>query len=108
MRDAPRLAFTRTTAFRLTLLQLLLMMAGTALLAAIAWWATVGYGLRQAEQEVERGMGVLVQAAAMSGPRGVALSIDARIAADRAGNEYYLLAAPNGERLAGNLTSAPP
>ncbi len=107
MPDARRFAFTRTTAFRLTLLQLLLMLAGTALLAAIAWWATVGYGTRQAEQEVERGMGVLVQAAAISGPRGVALSIDARLAADRAGNEYYLLAAPNGERLAGNLASAP-
>ena len=107
MADARRFAFARTTAFRLTLLQLLLMMAGTALLAAIAWWATVGYGTRQAEQEVERGMGVLVQAGAIAGARGVALSIDARLAADRAGNEYYLLAAPNGERLAGNLASAP-
>lgn len=108
MAEARRFAFVRTTAFRLTLLQLLLMMAGTALLAAIAWWATVGYGTRQAEQEVERGMGVLVQSAALSGPRGVALSIEARMAADRAGNEYYLLAAPNGERLAGNLASVPP
>ena len=108
MAEARRFAFARTTAFRLTLLQLLLMMAGTALLAAIAWWATVGYGTRQAEQEVERGMGVLVQSAALSGARGVVLSIDARMAADRAGNEFYLLVAPNGERVAGNLASAPP
>ena len=105
MADSPRFAFARTTVFRLTLLQLVLMLAGTALLAGVAWWATVGFGARQAQQEVERGMGVLAQAAAISGARGVALSIEARMAADRAGNEYYLLVAPNGERVAGNLST---
>jgi signal transduction histidine kinase len=107
MAEAPRLGFARTTAFRLTLLHLGLTLAGTALLAAIAWWATVGFATRQAAEEVERGMGVLAQSAALSGLRGVALSIEARLAADRAREEYYLLAAPDGQRLAGNLAAAP-
>ncbi|MCU0983671.1 MAG: HAMP domain-containing histidine kinase [Acetobacteraceae bacterium] len=107
MAEAPRLAFARTTTFRLTLLHLGLTLAGTALLAAIAWWATVGFATRQAAEEVERGMGVLVQSAALSGLRGVALSIEARLAADRARVEYYLLAAPDGQRIAGNLAAAP-
>ncbi|WP_144185254.1 sensor histidine kinase [Elioraea rosea] len=100
--------FTRTTTFRLTLLHLALTLAGTVLLGAIAWWATVGFAARQASEEVARGMGVLGQSAALSGLRGVALSIEARLAADRAGVEYYLLAAPDGQRLAGNLATAPP
>jgi signal transduction histidine kinase len=51
---------------------------------------------------------VLAQSAALSGLRGVALSIEARLAADRARVEYYLLATPEGQRLAGNLAAAPP
>jgi len=103
-----RLGFARTTAFRLTLLHLALTLAGTALLAAIAWWATVGFAARQAAEEVDRGMRVLAQSAALSGLRGVALSIEARLAADRSGVEYYLLAGPDGQRLVGNLAAAPP
>jgi signal transduction histidine kinase len=108
MGERAGLGFARTTAFRLTLLHLGLTLAGTALLAAIAWWATVGFATRQAAEEVERGLGVLAQSAALSGLRGVALSIEARLAADRARVEYYLLAAPDGQRLAGNLRARPP
>jgi signal transduction histidine kinase len=108
MAETARLGLARTTAFRLTLLHLALTLAGTALLAAIAWWATVGFATRQAAEEVERGVGVLAQSAALSGLRGVALSIEARLAADRARVEYYLLATPEGRRLAGNLSAAPP
>ncbi len=103
-----RWGFARTTTFRLTLLHLALTLAGTVLLGAIAWWATAGFAARQASEEVDRGMRVLGQSAALSGLRGVALSIEARLAADRAGVEYYLLAAPDGQRIAGNLASAPP
>lgn len=101
---APRWAFARTTAFRVTLLHLALTLAGTALVGGVAWWATAGFAVRQAAQEVERGMGVLLQSGALSGARGVALSIEARLAADRSGQEFYLLAAPDGQRLAGNLS----
>lgn len=100
----PRWAFARTTAFRVTLLHLVLTLAGTALVGGVAWWVTAGFAVRQAAQEVERGMGVLLQSGAISGARGVALSIEARLAADRSGQEYYLLAAPDGQRLAGNLS----
>lgn len=104
MADAPsRWAFARTTAFRVTLLHLVLTLAGTGLVGGVAWWVTAGYAMRQAAQEIERGMGVLLQSGALSGARGVALSIEARLAADRNGQEYYLLAAPDGQRLAGNL-----
>ena len=99
-----RWAFARTTAFRVTLLHLLLTLTGTALVGGVAWWVTAGYAIRQAGEEIERGMGVLLQAGALSGARGVALSIEARLAADRSGQEFYLLAAPDGQRLAGNLS----
>ncbi len=102
-----RWAFARTTAFRVTLLHLLLTLAGTALVGGGAWWATVGFAARQAATEVERGMGVLLQSGALSGPRGIALSIEARMAADRTGVEFYLLAAPDGQRIAGNLSGVP-
>lgn len=102
-----RWAFARTTAFRVTLLHLLLTLAGTMLVGGGAWWATVGFGARQAAQEIERGMGVLLQSGALSGPRGIALSIEARLAADRTGVEFYLLAGPDGQRIAGNLAGVP-
>lgn len=99
--------FRHTTAFRLTLLHLVLTLLGTALLGGVAWWTTVGFFARETAQEVERGMGVLLQSAALSGARGVALSIEARLAADRAGAEYYALMAPGGQRLAGNIANLP-
>ncbi len=101
---APSWAFARTTAFRVTLLHLLLTLTGTALVGGVAWWVTAGFAVRQAADEIERGMGVLLQSGALSGARGVALSIEARLAADRSGQEFYLLAAPDGQRLAGNLS----
>lgn len=108
MADAhSRWAFARTTAFRVTLLHLLLTLAGTALVGGVAWWSTAGFAARQAAQEIERGMGVLLQSGALSGARGIALSIEARMAADRSGAEFYLLAAPDGQRIAGNLSGVP-
>jgi signal transduction histidine kinase len=102
-----RWAFARTTAFRLTLLHLVLTIIGTGLVGGVAWWATAGFAARQAAQEIERGMGVLLRSGSLSGARGIALSIEARMAADRAGSEFYLLAAPGGQRLAGNLSGVP-
>ncbi len=102
-----RFAFARTTAFRVTLLHLALTLVGTLVLSGLAWWATAGFAARQVAQQVERDMGVLRQAAALSGLRGLALSIEARIASDRDRVEYYLLATPDGRRLAGNLAEAP-
>ncbi|MDB5373526.1 MAG: Signal transduction histidine kinase [Belnapia sp.] len=97
----------RSIAFRVTLLHLLLTLLGTGALSAVAWWATTGFALRQLAEEVERDAGVLVQAARLGGPRSVAISLEARLAADRSGNQYFLLAAPDGGRIAGNLAQAP-
>ncbi len=106
-RNEPSTRWWRTTAFRVTLLHLLLTMLGTAALSGVAWWATTGFALRQLAQEVERDAGVLIQAARLGGPRSVAASMEARLAADRSGTQYFLLAGPDGSRLAGNLARAP-
>jgi signal transduction histidine kinase len=105
--DGARLGFLRTTAFRVTLLHLGLTLFGTAALAGVVWWATVGYATRQAVQQVERDTGLLLRAGALSGLAGMRLSVEARLASDRSGLDRYLLAAPDGTRLAGNLASAP-
>ncbi len=97
----------RTTAFRATLLHLVLTLLGTAALSGVAWWATTGYAARQVAQEVERGVGVLLQAARFGGPASVAVSVEARLAADRTGAEYYALTGPDGAGIAGNLAQAP-
>ena len=106
-RTEPSTRWRRTTAFRITLLHLLLTLLGTAALSGVAWWATTGFALRQLAQDVERDAGVLIQAARLGGPRSVAVSVEARLAADRSGTQYYLLAAPDGDRIAGNLAQAP-
>jgi signal transduction histidine kinase len=106
-RTEPSTRWWRTTAFRVTLLHLLLTLLGTAALSGVAWWATTGFALRQLAQEVERDAGVLIQAARLGGPRSVAVSVEARLAADRSGTQYYLLAAPEDGRIAGNLAQAP-
>lgn len=100
-------AWLRTTAFRLTLLHLGLTLLTAVALSALGWWAATGFAARQIAQQVERDMGVLLASARLSGPAGVALAIEARIALDRTGTEYYLLAARDGTRLAGNLAEAP-
>lgn len=110
MSSAPPIKGTRwwrSIAFRVTLLHLLLTLLGTGALSAVAWWATTGFALRQLAEEVERDAGVLVQAARLGGPRAVAVSLEARLAADRSGTQYFLLVAPDGGRIAGNLARAP-
>jgi signal transduction histidine kinase len=97
----------RTTAFRVTLLHLALTLFGTAALSAVAWWATTGFAARQVAEEVARDMGVLQQAAQLGGMASAAVSVEARLAADRGGAEYYALTAPDGGRVAGNLAEAP-
>ncbi|MCO6419733.1 HAMP domain-containing histidine kinase [Siccirubricoccus sp. KC 17139] len=89
------------------MLHLSLTLLGTIALSAVAWWATTRFALQQIAAEVERDTGVLLQSAQLGGPRGLALAIEARIAADASGTQYFLLAAPNGTHLAGNLARAP-
>ena len=97
----------RTTAFRVTLLHLALTLLGTAALSGVAWWATIGFAARQLAADVEQEAGVLLRAARLGGAPSVAVSVEARMAADRTGTGYYLLAGPGGGRLAGNLAQAP-
>ena len=100
-------AWLRTTAFRVTLLHLVLTLAGTATLSGVAWLATIGFAARQLAADVEQDAGVLLRVARLGGAPSVAVMVDARMAADRTGTEYYLLAARDGARLAGNLAQAP-
>jgi signal transduction histidine kinase len=102
-----RPGWLRTTAFRVTLLHLALTLLGTAALSGVAWWATIGFATRQLAADVEQETGVLLRAARLGGAPSVAVSVEARLAADRTGTAYYLLAGPDGGRLAGNLARAP-
>jgi len=102
-----RPGWLRTTAFRVTLLHLALTLLGTAALSGVAWWATTGFAARRLAADVQRDTDVLLRAARLGGLPSVALSVEARVAADRTGTEYYLLAAPGGARAAGNLAQAP-
>ncbi len=97
----------RTTAFRVTLLHLALTLLGTATLSGVAWWATIGFAERRLAADVQQDTDVLLRAARLGGIASAALSVEARVAADRTGTEYYLLAAPDGARAAGNLARAP-
>jgi len=96
-----------TTGFRVTLLHLALTLVGTALLAGIGYWATSRFAARQIAAEIERDVGVLLGAARLGGVASLAVSIEARIAADRSGTQFFLLSGADGGRLAGNLASAP-
>ncbi|HYZ34462.1 MAG TPA: hypothetical protein VE684_19500, partial [Crenalkalicoccus sp.] len=96
-----------TTAFRVTLLHLALTLAGTAILSGIAWWAATGFARRQLVTDIERDVGVLLQADALGGLPSVAVAVEARVAARGEGGQYYLLSAPDGARIAGNLAEAP-
>ena len=102
-----RSGWLRTTAFRVTLLHLALTLIGTATLSGVAWWATIGFAERRLAADVEQDTDVLLSAARLGGIASVTLSVEARVAADRTGTEYYLVAGPNGGRLAGNLARAP-
>jgi signal transduction histidine kinase len=96
-----------TTGFRITLLHLVLTLLGTVLLGGLAFWASSRFAEGQIRAEVERDVGVLLNAGAVGGLASIALSIEARIAADRSGTQYFLLSAPDGGRIAGNLAAAP-
>ncbi|MBU8536374.1 sensor histidine kinase [Falsiroseomonas tokyonensis] len=96
-----------TTGFRITLLHLALTLLGTLLLAGIGFWASSRFAVQQIQAEIERDAGVLLNAGRLGGPTSIALSIEARIAADRSGTQYFLLSGPDGGRIAGNLAAAP-
>ncbi|WP_305669535.1 HAMP domain-containing sensor histidine kinase [Falsiroseomonas sp.] len=96
-----------TTGFRITLLHLVLTLLGTVLLAGIGFWASSRFAGQQIQAEIERDAGVLLNAGRLGGAASIALSIEARIAADRSGTQYFLLSGPDGGRIAGNLSTAP-
>lgn len=96
-----------TTGFRITLLHLVLTLLGTVLLAGIGFWASSRFAGQQIQAEIERDTGVLLNAGRLGGPASIALSIEARIASDRSGTQYFLLWGPDGGRIAGNLATAP-
>jgi signal transduction histidine kinase len=102
-----RTAWLRTTVFRVTLLHLVLTLAGTALIYGLAYWSSSRVAAGQIASAVERDVRLLFAAAELGGTRGVALSVEARIAADTTAGVYYLLSAPDGGRIAGNLARAP-
>jgi signal transduction histidine kinase len=107
MREEAPARWWATTGFRITLLHLALTLAGTALLAGIGFFTASRFATQQIQAEIERDVGVLLNAGRLGGVTSLALSIEARIAADRSGTQYFLLTGPGAGRIAGNLAEAP-
>src|SRR4051794_41591019 len=105
--DSDRPRWWGSTAFRITLLHLVLTLLGTAALSGVAWWASTSFALRQLAQDVERDSGVLTQAVRLGGPGSAALSLRARLAAHPRGAPYHLLTRPDGARLGRNQGPGP-
>lgn len=108
IRSMPTLHLLGTTAFRVTLLHLLLTLLGTAALSGLAWWVTTSYALREVRADLLHDAEVLRRAAARAGgAEGIAGLVEARVATDRDGTHYFLLAGADGGPIAGNLYQAP-
>lgn len=95
----------RTSAFRLTLLFLALFAAAAALFLAYVFVATAGQAARSAEAVVGRELGGLEAIDAQKGVGALEAEVQARSLART--SFFYLLQAPDGRRLAGDLPAPP-
>ncbi len=97
----------RTTAFRFTLIYVLLFSVAVAALGAYLYSATFGAAARQTDAVIEGEIAVLAELFATSGPGQLTRVIRQRTAW-RDDSIYMLIGAPSGAVLAGNLTALPP
>jgi signal transduction histidine kinase len=97
----------RTNVFRLTLAYMALFALSVGALSAFIYWATLGYLDTQTNAIIEAEINGLYEQYERRGIRGLGAVIDERVARDRDGRSYYLLADSVGRRLAGNVPSWP-
>jgi signal transduction histidine kinase len=97
----------RSASFRFAGLYALLLALSAAALALFLWWATAGLLDRQTENAIQADAQGLAERFADGRLAAVIVTIDDRLAQNVEDDELYLLVAPNGQRLAGNLERWP-
>jgi signal transduction histidine kinase len=98
----------RNATTRLVALHLVLVALATALVLGFVYWQAGGVIDAEQRQVVEAELRGLADDYAQGGVPALARAIDRRLARPQARDGVYLLAAPDGRRLAGNLADWPP
>ncbi len=102
----PRLL--QSAGFRFALLFMGIFSIAAAFLVAVLWWATAGALDRQTVAAIRADTTALVDRHRDAGLAGLIESIEDRLAQDVEAETIYLLLAPGGAKLAGNLDRFPP
>ena len=98
----------RSAIFRLAALHMLLLGASVSILLGFMYWSTAGYMARQTDATIGAEIQGLAEQYRRRGLTGLTAVLAERIAHDApAGASLYLLAAPSGTPLIGNLQSWP-
>ena len=108
-RGNPSLAFrlVRTTAFRFTVIYVVVFAVAVGALGALFYGATFSAVARQIDQIIDQDMDVLAAVFASDGPGTLRRLVRER-SAWRDDGVYMLIGSPSGAVLAGNLTALPP
>lgn len=101
----PRLL--QSAGFRFALLFMGIFSVAAAFLVAVLWWATAGALDRQTVAAIRADATALVDRHRDAGTAGLIESIEDRLAQDVEAETIYLLLAPDGAKLAGNLDRLP-
>lgn len=106
--NGPFLRLLRSAGFRFALLFAALFVASTLAFALVLWWGTAVALDRQTDAVLRADALALAERWREAGATGTAEAIDERLATDVEAESIYLLRAPDGRRLAGNLDRWPP
>jgi signal transduction histidine kinase len=109
----PRLAgqtwrLVRTHAFRLAALYFLVFAVSMAGVLAFVYWTSADFVERQTEATLDAEIGGLAEQYDQRGLSGLVQLVAARSAGGRGDNMLYLVTAPDGTPLAGNISGWPP
>jgi signal transduction histidine kinase len=97
----------RSATFRLALLYALVFGGSALLVLGFVYWSTASYMLRQADETIEAEIGGFSERYRVSGLSGLTALIEERLSRRPAGDSIYLLAAPDGAPVVGNLRRWP-
>lgn len=103
--SARRLVYTH--AFRLAALYFLVFAASMLAILAFVYWTSADFVERQTEATLDAEVSGLAEQYAQRGLSGLVQLVAARSAGDRGDNMFYLVTAPDGMPLAGNISGWP-
>lgn len=103
----PVLRLMGSAGFRFALVFGLTFVAAALAFTAVLWWGTAGALDRQTDNTVRADAIALTERWRDGGPAAVTEAIEERLAADVENQALYLLIAPDGRRVAGNLDRWP-